>query len=149
MACLGGYTVYNFITLESPNINPNGRYVERSFFLLLLKYSYVFQTHWDVVFLHDTFPNISWGWVQIQWNLGCWMTLRHSTRLRFSTNPMNSCPLNGKWNPLILTEIQSPSKIAKGLIQNKNRRNWWFQVSPKIRSLTFSLSCNTNTSQSI
>ena len=42
----------------------------------------------SVVFLSDTFPSVSRGLVQIQWNLGCRMTSKNSTRLRFSPNPM-------------------------------------------------------------
>ena len=61
------------------------------------------QVHVNVVCLYDIFTNASRGLVQIQWNLGHWMTLKSFTRLRFSPNQFGL--LNAKWNLLILTKF--------------------------------------------
>ena len=50
----------------------------------------------SVIFMSDTFPSVSRGLIQFQWNLGCWVTLKKSTRLRFSPNPVKFGVLDAK-----------------------------------------------------
>lgn len=69
-----------------------------------------FQVHVSVVFLSDTLPSVSRGLVQIQWNLGHWMTLKNSMRPRFGPNAMKFGTLDEKWNSLIMSP---PSKKSQ------------------------------------
>lgn len=54
------------------------------------------QEHIGDVYPLDTFPGVSWGFVEIQWNLGSWTTLQNSTKQRLTPNPLKVVALDAK-----------------------------------------------------
>ena len=99
-----------------------------------LKIFIVFQVHVSFVFLSNTFPSVLRGWVQFQFYLGHYITLKISTRLRFSHDPMNFGLLDAKWKSLNTRKKSAPSKKSKVSFKTKKTiSNWSFWVSHGFR----------------